>query len=128
VACLVSGRQKRNCSVWSAVSRYRTNTMNCASFPKSVVSPNSEIRFRLRFAAAIICFRISTESSGMRNLMVLFDNGTTANLLAAASLHIILAIFTGAGLTKLSPTAKGAFALAFFQATEKVARTALLCE
>ena len=32
---------------------------------------------------------------------------------AAASLHIILAIFTAAGLTKLSPAVKGGFALAF---------------
>jgi len=48
------------------------------------------------------------------------------NLLATASLHISLAIFTAASLTKLSPAAEGAFAFVFFQATEKEARTALL--
>jgi len=37
----------------------RTNTMNYASFPEYVVSPNTKIRFPLRFAAAIVCFRIS---------------------------------------------------------------------
>jgi len=37
------------------------NTMNCASFLKSVVSPNSEIRFQFCFAAAIVYFKISTE-------------------------------------------------------------------
>ena len=47
---------------------------------------------------------------------------------ATASLHIILAIFTAAGLTKLSPAVRGAFALAFFQETVKAARTALLWE
>jgi len=36
-----------------------------------------------------------------------------------ASLHIILAIFTAAVLTKLSPDVWSAFALSFFQATEK---------
>ena len=45
-----------------------------------------------------------------------------------ASLHNILAIFMAAGLTKLSPAVWSAFALAFFQATEKEARTALLWE
>jgi len=45
---------------------------------------------------------------------------------AAASLHIILAIFTAAGLNKFFPAVQGTFALAFFQATEKEARTALL--
>ena len=34
--------------------------------------------------------------------MVLFEE-KTVNLLATASLHIILAIFTAAGLTKLPP-------------------------
>ena len=62
----------------------------------------------------------------MRHLMVLFDNGTVTNLLAAASLHIILAMFTAAGLTRLSPTVQGPLALAFFQAKEKEACTALL--
>jgi len=39
----------------------------------------------------------------MRHLMESFDKRTKANLLATALLHIILAIFTAAGLTKLSP-------------------------
>jgi len=39
---------------------------------------------------------------GYRRLMVLLDKKTIANLLTAASLHS-LAIFTAAGLTKLSP-------------------------
>jgi len=47
--------------------------MNCASFPKSAVSSNPELRFPLRFAAAIVYFRISTESSWMRHVMVLFE-------------------------------------------------------
>ena len=47
---------------------------------------------------------------------------------AATSLLIILDIFIAAGLTKLSPAEKGAFALAIFQATEKEVRTALLWE
>jgi len=61
----------------------------------------------------------------MRHLMVLFDKRTTANLLPTASLHIILGIYTAAGLTKLSAAASGAFTLAFFQATEKEVRNAL---
>jgi len=47
---------------------------------------------------------------------------------ATASLHIILAILTATDLTKLSPAVWGAFALAFFQATIKEARTTLLWE
>jgi len=39
-----------------------------------------------------------------------------------------MAIFTAAGLTSLSPAVRGAFALAFIQATVKEARTALLWE
>jgi len=49
-------------------------------------------------------------------------------LLATASLHIILAIFTTAGLTKLSPDAYSACARAFFQAKEKEVRSGLLWE
>jgi len=70
--CLASGEQKRNCCTSSSVARYRTNTMNCASFPKSVVSPNSEVKFPLCFAAVMIYFRTSTGSSWMRQLIVLF--------------------------------------------------------
>jgi len=54
-------------------------------------------------------------------LTVLFDKRTTANLFPTTSLHVILANFTAAGLIKLSPVVEGAFALAFFQATEKEA-------
>jgi len=39
----------------------------------------------------------------MRHLVVLFDKGTVANLLATASSHIFLAICMAAGMTKLSP-------------------------
>jgi len=39
-----------------------------------------------------------------------------------------MAIFTVAGSTRLSLAVRGAFALAFFQATVKEARTALLWE
>ena len=46
---------------------------HCASFPKALLSPNSELRFPLRFAAAMVCYRISTESSWMHRLMVLFE-------------------------------------------------------
>jgi len=45
------------------------------------------------------------------------------NLLATASPHIIMAIFTAAVLTKLSPAVYSTFALAFFQTTEKEAHT-----
>jgi len=38
VVCLASGQQKRNCSRQCSVARYRTNTMNCASFPKCAIS------------------------------------------------------------------------------------------
>ena len=41
-----------------------------------------------------------------RHLMVLFDKRTTANLVATASLHIILA----AGLTRLSAAVQSTFA------------------
>ena len=44
-----------------------------SSFPKAVVSPNSELRFPLRFAAVIVYFRISTGRSWMSHLMVLFE-------------------------------------------------------
>ena len=48
----------------------------------------------------------------MRHLMVLFDkNRTVANLVTTTSLHIILVIFTAAGLTKPSRAVWGAFAL-----------------
>jgi len=47
--------------------------MNCASFPKSAVSPNSVLRFPLRFAAEIVYFRISTDNSWMRHVVVLFE-------------------------------------------------------
>ena len=59
------------------LSRYRTNTISCSSFPKSVVSSNSKIKFPLRFVAATVYCRISTESSWMRHLMVLFDKKNT---------------------------------------------------
>ena len=39
----------------------------------------------------------------MCHLVVLFDERTIADVLPVASLHIILAIFTAAGLSKLSP-------------------------
>jgi len=39
----------------------------------------------------------------MRHFLVLFDQRTIANFLAMAALNLILAIFTAAGLTKLSP-------------------------
>jgi len=39
----------------------------------------------------------------MSQLMVLFDKRTIVNLLPMALLHLILAIFTAASLTKLSP-------------------------
>jgi len=51
----------------------------------------------------MIRFRIWTEISWMRHLMMLFHKRTIANLLATASLHIILAIFTADDLTKRSP-------------------------
>jgi len=39
-------------------------------------------------------------------------------------MHIILAAFMATGLTKLSPAVYSAFALGFFQATEKEAHIA----
>ena len=57
--------------------------------------------------------------------MVSFDEGTIGNLLATASPHIILAIFTAAGLIKFSAIVRGAFARAIFQAIEKEACTGL---
>jgi len=42
---LSSGQQKKNCSTQSSLVRYRTNTMNSASFATAVASPNSELRF-----------------------------------------------------------------------------------
>ena len=42
-------------------------------------------------------------SKNMHHLIVLFDNETTAYFLATALLHITLAIFTAAVLTKFSP-------------------------
>jgi len=50
--------------------------------------------------------------------MVLFDKGTIANLLPTASLHITQAIFTDAGLTKLSRCIE-CFALAFSKQQKK---------
>ena len=61
--------------------------MSCASFPISVVSSNCKLNFPLRFAAAIVCCRISTESSLIGRLIVLSDKGTLASLLAHYSGH-----------------------------------------
>jgi len=61
--------------------------MNCASFPKSAVLPTSEIRLPLRFATAIVCFRISTESSLMRHWMALLIEKNIANLLATVGVQ-----------------------------------------
>ena len=44
-----------------------------------------QTRFSLRFTAAMVCCRISTESFSIRLLTVLFDNVTIASLLATIS-------------------------------------------
>jgi len=62
----------------------------------------------------------------MRLLMVLFDKRTIANLLPMGSLDIILAIFTAAGLTKLSPAVCGVLLLHFSEQQKKKHALALL--
>ena len=67
VVFLASGRQNRNCSTKLFVSKYRTNTMSCASLPISLVSSSCKLNLSQRLMVAIVCCSITTHYPGHFN-------------------------------------------------------------
>ena len=96
---------------------HKHNKLRVASVVCSFI--HCKLNFSIYSTAAIVCCRISADIFWMRRFIVLFDNGSIANLLATASPLIILAHFDGCWFNQVFSSCMSRFSSNNFQSNSK---------